>query len=43
MRDTLMKLARAVVVYLAGDGQVEHERGFRGTKPILVLHTDDGE
>jgi hypothetical protein len=43
VRNTLAKLARAALAYLAGDGLVEQERGLLGTRSVLVLHTDDGE
>lgn len=43
VRDTLAKLARAAVAYLAGGGQVEQKRGPTGAQSVLVLHTSDGE
>ncbi|TGN63195.1 hypothetical protein EXE59_03960 [Nocardioides eburneiflavus] len=43
VRDSLAKLARAAVEYLAGGGRVEKSRGLFGTRPVLVLRTDDGE
>jgi hypothetical protein len=43
VRDTLAKLARAARAYLASGGQVEYKKGLRGTRPVLVLHTSDGE
>lgn len=42
-QEALAKLARAALEYSAGGGHVEHKKGVLGTRPILVLHTTDGE
>jgi hypothetical protein len=43
VRDALVKPTRAALEYLTGRGQVEQQRGLTGTRPVLVLHTDNGE
>lgn len=41
--EALAKLARAALEYSRGGGQVERARGVFGTRPVLVLRTEDGE
>ena len=43
VHEALAKLARAAVEYSAGGGHVEQKKGLFGTRPVLVLHTTDGE
>lgn len=43
VREALTRLARAVVEYLAGRGEVEQAQGVLKTRSILVLRTSDGE
>jgi hypothetical protein len=43
VHEALAKLARAAVEYATGGGHVERTMGLLGTRPVLVLHTTDGE
>lgn len=43
VHEALAKLSRAAVEYSAGGGHVEQKKGLFGTRPVLVLHTADGE
>jgi hypothetical protein len=43
VHEALAKLARAAVEYSTGGGHVEQKKGLLGTRPVLVLHTTDGE
>jgi hypothetical protein len=42
VRRALERLASAVIAYLSGAHEVEHQRGLLGTRTTLVLHTEDG-
>ena len=41
--EALAKLTRAAVEYSRGGGHLERRRGMFGTRPVLVLHTEEGE
>lgn len=41
--EALAKLARAALEYSKGRGHVERRRGVFGTRPVLVLRTEEGE
>ncbi|WP_157622365.1 hypothetical protein [Nostocoides sp. Soil756] len=41
--EALTKLARAALEYSRGGGHVERRRGLVGTRPVLVLRTEEDE